>query len=115
MVKDDFFSLMQKLKAAGFSAAVGRPRKGQRPLIPELAKRTGMSERHVRRLLKTRSSGTAAAAPVKDSPAHRELRRRLERGLGTKVELLDKAGAGKIIISWHGFEQLEGLLSRMGL
>ena len=106
---EELAKLAETLVKAGFTNARGRPRLGTKQLVLELARRTGTSERHIRRMLKKKPD-----AP-KDSPAHRDLRRRLERGLGTKVELNDKGGLGAIVISWHGYEQLDGLLTRLGL
>lgn len=113
-IDDDLIAVAEMLKKAGYRDAVGRPRRGERPLIPELARRTGKSPRHIRRLLSTKKR-KKAGGPAKESPAHEAVRRRLERGLGTKALLSDKGGAGTITISWHGYDHLDALLERLGV
>lgn len=106
-----FFALADQLCAQGFRAAVGRPRRGERTLIQELARRTKKSERQVRRLLRKR----LPRQPPKRSAAHEDLVRRLRQALATKVDLTDKGGAGSIVIGWHGYDHLDSLLSKLGL
>jgi ParB family chromosome partitioning protein len=51
----------------------------------------------------------------RQSPAERELRERLIRALGTKVELVQKNGRGQLVVHFSGFDHLEDILEKMNL
>jgi ParB family chromosome partitioning protein len=57
---------------------------------------------------------TSSTAKNEPSPAERDLRRRLERLLATRVELNHNKGKGKIVLHFSSYEELDALIERMG-
>lgn len=58
-------------------------------------------------------NGAPAPAAKKESPAERDLRERLQRALGTKVELKHKQGRGTLVVHFHSFDELDAVIARM--
>jgi hypothetical protein len=52
---------------------------------------------------------------TRETAAQRELRDRLLRALGTKVDVQHSRGRGKLVIHFSSFDQLEDLLERMNV
>jgi len=50
----------------------------------------------------------------KESEAERDVRQRVQRALGTKVELKQKAGKGQLTVHFASFAELDSLLARFG-
>ena len=51
----------------------------------------------------------------RQTAAERELKERLLRALGTKVDVQHRRGRGKLVIHFSSFDQLEDLLDRMNV
>ena len=51
---------------------------------------------------------------AKETEAERDVRQRLQRALGTKVELKHRAGRGTLTVHFGSFAELDALLQRMG-
>jgi ParB family transcriptional regulator, chromosome partitioning protein len=56
----------------------------------------------------------AAGEPKKKSPAVIDLEARLQRRLGTKVEVEDENGAGKIVVAYGSLDELDRILRAIG-
>lgn len=56
---------------------------------------------------KSRTSG-------KETEAERDVRQRLQRALGTRVDLKQKAGKGALTVHFASFAELDSLLARLG-
>jgi ParB family chromosome partitioning protein len=50
----------------------------------------------------------------RESESERDVRQRLQRALGTKVELKQKAGKGTLMVHFSSFAELDSLLARFG-
>ena len=50
----------------------------------------------------------------RESESERDVRQRLQRALGTKVELKQKAGKGTLMVHFNSFAELDSLLARFG-
>jgi ParB family chromosome partitioning protein len=50
----------------------------------------------------------------RESEAERDVRQRLQRALGTKVELKQKGGKGSLVVHFSSFAELDSLLERLG-
>ncbi len=50
----------------------------------------------------------------RESEAERDVRQRLQRALGTKVEMKQKAGKGTVTMHFGSFAELDSLLERLG-
>lgn len=50
----------------------------------------------------------------RETEAERDVRQRLQRALGTKVELRHKGGKGNLVLHFGSFAELDSLLSRLG-
>jgi ParB family chromosome partitioning protein len=82
----------------------------------------GLSVRQTEALVaRARQPAEDAAKPAKkekkeheETPAERDVRMRLQRALGTRVELRHKNGVGSVVVHFSGFDALDALLSRMG-
>lgn len=83
------------------------------------ALRKGWSVRDTEKMVSQRSGRTnkrkKRAAADKESTAERELRERLLRALGTRVEVKQSRGRGRLVVHFSSFEQLEDLLERMNV
>jgi ParB family transcriptional regulator, chromosome partitioning protein len=71
------------------------------------------------RVAKARESGPAAPDEAKDkppgkSPSVRDLEARLQRRLGTKVEVRDKDGKGELAIAYGSLDELDRVLAILG-
>ncbi len=67
------------------------------------------------------ASSTDAAPKTKkekqereETPAERDVRMRLQRALGTRVELRQKNGVGTLVVHFSGFDALDALLAKVG-
>lgn len=69
--------LADRLKAAGFRATPGRPRKGTRALLPALGAVVGKSKRHLLRILAGETDGAGRTEPPTLAEACERLRRAL--------------------------------------
>jgi ParB family chromosome partitioning protein len=58
---------------------------------------------------RARKTGTG-----RETEAERDVRQRLQRALGTKVDLKHKAGKGQLVVHFSSFAELDSLLSRLG-
>lgn len=57
----------------------------------------------------------AAADRPQETAAERELKDRLTRGLGTRVEIKHKGGRGTLVVHFNDFDHLDDVLSRMNV
>lgn len=53
-------------------------------------------------------------ATGRETESERDVRQRLQRALGTKVELKQKAGKGTLVVHFSSFAELDSLLARFG-
>ena len=53
-------------------------------------------------------------ANAKESEAERDVRQRVQRALGTKVEMKQKGGKGQLMVHFSSFAELDSLLARFG-
>jgi ParB family chromosome partitioning protein len=79
----------------------------------------GWSVRETERAVAARKKGKdgsdkAAEAKSGGSQAEIELRDRLQRALGTKVEVREKGGRGTLIVHFGSFDELDEVLERIG-
>lgn len=80
----------------------------------ELARRVISQRLSVRQTERLAKSSSGAKTPVTDHDSA-EIERRLTESLGTRVRLQSKkGGAGKIEIEYYSFDQLNGLIDRLG-
>ena len=83
------------------------------------ASRKNWSVRQTERAVASRRDGTegatgkSAAAAKTETPAERDLRDRLQRALGTKVEVRHKSGRGTLVVHFSSFDELDAVLARM--
>jgi ParB family chromosome partitioning protein len=52
--------------------------------------------------------------PGRETEAERDVRQRLQRALGTRVEMKHKAGKGQLTVHFSSFAELDSLLARLG-
>jgi ParB-like chromosome segregation protein Spo0J len=108
--------VVEKLKAAGFRAAVGRPKKGEKALSPQLAIIFGKSQRQVfNYLAELRGDDGATAAATKPRRARVEpLAERLQEALGLPVVIRrQRGGQGRVELAFASEEQLEQLVGSL--
>jgi len=84
------------------------------------ALRKGWSVRDTERAVAARKAGGAkkrgkSSEAGTETAAQRELKDRLLRALGTKVDVQQRRGRGKLVIHFSSFDQLEDLLERMNV
>ncbi len=60
------------------------------------------------------ASPRARKTNIKESEAERDVRQRVQRALGTKVEMKQKAGKGQLTVHFSSFAELDSLLARFG-
>lgn len=122
-----FNATVEELLSQGFTERRGKPKTGERPLGPALAERFGLQIRQVRVLLRRRrapfskasvlprpAAGAPPAAPPRETPAVYAARMKLQRALGTRVELHDQSATGIVVIHWSGYAHLEELMTKLG-
>lgn len=92
-------------------------------LVAKKIVREGLSVRRVEALIRALKSGynspeakSLMAENMRNTdPLHKELRLRLERALGTRVELKKEELGYAVIIHFNGSQQLNGLLDVLGI
>jgi ParB-like chromosome segregation protein Spo0J len=105
--------VVEKLKAAGFRAAVGRPKKGEKALSPQLAIIFGKSQRQVFNYL-AELRGEDGAAPKPKRERVDPLAQRLQDALGLPVLIRrNRSGQGRVELAFSSEEQLEQLLGTL--
>jgi hypothetical protein len=106
--------VVEKLKAAGFRASVGRPKKGEKALSPQLAIIFGKSQRQVfNYLAELRGDDTASA--TKPTPVRRvdPLAEQLQAALGWAVVIRrQRGGQGRLELAFSSEEQLEDFVKK---
>jgi ParB family transcriptional regulator, chromosome partitioning protein len=85
----------------------------------------GLSVRETERAVAARKASGAAgsgaeapsakAPPAPETAASRELRERLTRALGTRVEIKHSGGRGTLVVHFNDFEHLDDVLTRMSV
>ena len=108
--KEEVRAVVEKLKSAGFRATVGRPKKGEKALSPQLAIIFGKSQRQVfNYLAELRGDARPATPPAK--PRVDPMADQLQGALGLPVLIKrQKNGQGKVELLFSSEEQLEQLL-----
>lgn len=111
--KEEVRAVVEKLKSAGFRATVGRPKKGEKALSPQLAIIFGKSQRQVfNYLAELRGDVKPAAKPAKAKAD--PLADQLQAALGLPVLIKrSKSGQGKVELLFSSEEQLEQLLGAL--
>lgn len=74
-----------------------------------------LSVRETEKLVKKLLSGKIKEErrKVEESPQVKYIVKKLQESLGAKVELKDKKGKGKIVIYYHSYEELDGILDKI--
>jgi ParB-like chromosome segregation protein Spo0J len=105
--------VVEKLKAAGFRATVGRPKKGEKALSPQLAIIFGKSQRQVFHYL-AELRGDAPSSSKPKSPRVDPLAERLQETLGLPVVIRrQRGGQGRVELAFASEEQLEQLVGSL--
>jgi ParB-like chromosome segregation protein Spo0J len=105
--------VVEKLKAAGFRAAVGRPKKGEKALSPQLAIIFGKSQRQVfNYLAELRGDENTTTKPKRARVD--PMASRLQERLGLPVVIRrNRSGHGRVELAFSSEEQLEQLLGTL--
>jgi ParB family chromosome partitioning protein len=112
--KEEVREVVEKLKAAGFRATVGRPKKGEKALSPQLAIIFGKSQRQVFNYLAELRGDTddTPKPPPKPKPAD-PLAEQLQALFGMPVVIKrEKNGQGRVTLSFSSEAQLRALVER---
>ena len=107
--------VLMDLLAQGFSTRRGRPRQGDKPLVPALAASLGITPRRAQQIV---AAANAAGSPERTERARAvvvALRRQLEAALTTRVEVKDVGGTGTIVLHYDSYRHLESLMRRMNV
>ena len=107
--------VLKDLLAQGFSTRRGRPRQGDKPLVPALAASLGITPRRAQQIV---AAANAAGSPERTERARAvvvALRRQLEAALTTRVEVKDVGGTGTIVLHYDSYRHLESLMRRMNV
>lgn len=72
------------------------------------------SVRQTEKAAQPASPRSRSKAVGRESEAERDVRQRLQRALGTKVELKQKGGKGTLVVHFSSFAELDSLLERLG-
>lgn len=106
--KEEIRGVVDKLKAAGYRASVGRPKKGEKALSPQLAIIFGKSQRQVFHYL---ADLRGDEKPKKKRQGRDAVAERFEELFGVPVVITRKRGGrGVVELSFSSEEQLEQLL-----
>jgi ParB-like chromosome segregation protein Spo0J len=106
--------VVEKLKAAGFRASVGRPKKGEKALSPQLAIIFGKSQRQVFNYLAELRGDDGAVAPKPKKARVEPLADRLQEMLGLPVVIRRlRGGQGRVELAFASEEQLEQLVGSL--
>lgn len=106
--------VVEKLKAAGFRAAVGRPKKGEKALSPQLAIIFGKSQRQVFNYLAELRGDDATTTSKPKAPRVDPLAERLQQALGLSVVIRrQRGGQGRVELAFSSEEQLEQLVGTL--
>ncbi len=74
----------------------------------------GLSVRETERRARADSGGAKPkSAKSEMSPETQKLTEKLQRALGSKVQIVDKKGKGRIEISYQSYNQLDGILNKI--
>lgn len=100
-------------------ALLGAPNEKAMQDIAEKTVRGKLPVRKVEALVraaksKERGEAPPKAEPKKKSPAVVDLEARLQRRLGTKVDVEDEKGAGKIVVAYASLDELDRILRAIG-
>jgi ParB family chromosome partitioning protein len=107
--------VVEKLKAAGFRAAVGRPKKGEKALSPQLAIIFGKSQRQVFNYLAELRGDDATTSSKPKTPRVDPLAERLQQTLGLPVVIRrQRGGQGRVELAFSSEDQLEQLVGILG-
>ena len=92
----------------------------QRILLARRVVERGLSVRDTERLVQglkrgRNGQGEGRSRPVIEEAAVKDVEKRLERHLSTKVQLKHGARHGRIVIDYYGNEDLERLLEKLGI
>jgi ParB family chromosome partitioning protein len=111
--KNEIRDVVEKLKAAGFRTQTGRPKKGEKPLAPQLAIIFGKSERQVFNYLAELRDGPKVKEPKPAKElATDPMAERLQALFGVPVSIKrQKNGQSKVELLFTSDEQLEKLLA----
>lgn len=108
--KEEVREVVEKLKAAGFRATVGRPKTGEKALSPQLAIIFGKSQRQVFNYL-AELRGDPKPEPKAKTPKADPLAEQLQALFGMPVVIKrQKDGQGRVELSFSSEEQLGSLL-----
>lgn len=110
----------QHLSAGHAKALLGLDAGKQRVELARRVIEKGLNVRETERLVASLRNGhaperTKRPVPEAEQRATREVEKRLEKHLGTRVSLKHSAKKGRLVIEYYGNEDLERVLEAMGL
>lgn len=72
------------------------------------------TERRVRAMVRHGQTGESAPSPTKEKSANvKDLETRLARSLGAPVRVEDRAGKGKLVVSYSSYDELDRILEQL--
>lgn len=111
--KEEVREVVERLKAAGFRATVGRPKKGEKALSPQLAIIFGKSQRQVFNYLAEMRGDPPAEKKVR-TPKADPAAEQLQVALGVPVSIKrGRDGQGRVELAFSSDEELEQLLGAL--
>jgi len=109
----------RQLEMGHARALLGLPQRRQQVEIGQLVSKKGLSVREtealVRRLINPAGKGARADADAAKDSNVQDLEQRLSETLGAEVsiETMGKAGKGRLVITYHSLDELDGILTHI--
>ena len=101
-------------------ALLGAPSEKAMSEIADKTVRGKLPVRRVEQLVRTAKArdedagGTEREGPPRESPAIRDLRERLMRRLGTRIDVRDEVGRGELVVHYSSLDELDRILAIFG-
>jgi ParB family transcriptional regulator, chromosome partitioning protein len=97
---------------------LGLPQRRQQIEVGTLVARKGLTVRDTESMVRAMLAKTSGAAPAKDGKARdpnvQRLQDELSEKLGAPVEIQHGGGGkGKVVVTYHSLEELDGILSHI--
>ncbi len=110
----------ERLSVGHAKVLLGLPGGPQREALGERTVREGWTVRRLEREVEAARGGAAVGGKRKDETreiAVRDIEKQLAEQLGTKVQIVTKAGGkkGRVVIEFYSLDHFDGLMARMGV
>ena len=109
----------ERLSVGHAKVLLGLPTGPQREALGERTVREGWTVRRLEREVEAARSGAVGRKPKSDTReiAVRDIEKQLAEQLGTKVQVVTKAGGkkGRVVIEFYSLDHFDGLMARMGV